>query len=535
MSMTIKEECFICIEKVSEKTITKCPYCDFVCCNNCFKQHIKTTLKTEKNCMNCKKRFTRVILISMMGKSYIDKLYKEHIGELIFKEEKMLIPRSLPELERRQGIKLSNENSILRNNDFITEINNGNIVIDTIEYFEKKYLNLAHDAYFKAKYSTPLTKNDEVLKIKQYKFPCENSQCNGFVDSSWHCALCNMNTCKECHTIKQDNHECKQEDIDTAILIKKDSKPCPKCNISIMKSSGCDQMWCVSCHTTFDWKTLVIKTSGVLHNPEYFRYMRENGIAIPRNPNDNNPCDNNYTNTFNMLSNINKAIIDMKKIRKNNKDIVTNGEAVLIEKYTIQYLKNHPDERNYDKINILAKEYSNTDIKNAEESINKLSSIDILNKNYIAYLFNLYRDINHIEGIELPYMRRKIDEHNISKDNLRLMYLEKIITEKSYKSSLLKMLKEVEFLDESIGFQTSICEVCKAYFINKVYYLQDEIDSAVNNKNKLILYNCKSYIRMRDFIKDIINNCENVKKMYGYTRMDNYEIKNWLSNVDKNL
>jgi len=82
----------------------------------------------------------------------------------------------------------------------------------------------------------------------------------------------------------------KKIDIETTELIKKDSKNCPKCNISIMKTSGCDQMWCVSCHTTFDWKTLHIKTSGVIHNPEYYRYMRENGIAIPRNPGDNRMC-----------------------------------------------------------------------------------------------------------------------------------------------------------------------------------------------------------------------------------------------------
>ena len=60
-------------------------------------------------------------------------------------------------------------------------------------------------------------------------------------------------------------------------------------------------MWCVNCHTTFDWKSLQIKKSGIIHNPEYFRYLRENGITIPRNENDN-PCNNDYNNSFNLLS-----------------------------------------------------------------------------------------------------------------------------------------------------------------------------------------------------------------------------------------
>jgi hypothetical protein len=43
-------------------------------------------------------------------------------------------------------------------------------------------------------------------------------------------------------------------------------------------------MYCISCHTSFSWKTLKIDT-GEIHNPEYFRFLRENNMHIPRNPN----------------------------------------------------------------------------------------------------------------------------------------------------------------------------------------------------------------------------------------------------------
>lgn len=40
--------------------------------------------------------------------------------------------------------------------------------------------------------------------------------------------------------------------------------------------SNCDQMWCVSCNTAFNWRTLRIM-NGTIHNPHYFEFMRRNG------------------------------------------------------------------------------------------------------------------------------------------------------------------------------------------------------------------------------------------------------------------
>jgi len=69
-------------------------------------------------------------------------------------------------------------------------------------------------------------------------------------------------------------------------LIKKDTKPCPTCGTMIFKISGCSQVWCVDCHTAFDFNTLVIER-GNIHNPHYYEYMRKmNGGVVPRNPGD---------------------------------------------------------------------------------------------------------------------------------------------------------------------------------------------------------------------------------------------------------
>ncbi|NBN99414.1 MAG: hypothetical protein EBV19_09300, partial [Flavobacteriia bacterium] len=53
---------------------------------------------------------------------------------------------------------------------------------------------------------------------------------------------------------------------------------------------GCDQMWCVLCHTCFSWKTGNI-LNGTIHNPHYYEFMRNVGAnnQAPRNVGDI-PC-----------------------------------------------------------------------------------------------------------------------------------------------------------------------------------------------------------------------------------------------------
>ena len=79
------------------------------------------------------------------------------------------------------------------------------------------------------------------------------------------------------------------------------------------------------------------------------------------------------------------------------------------------------------------------------------------------------------------------------KDEKRLMYLDKEITELEYKSLLIKRQKELEFIEETIGFYETISEVCKIYFINKINNLPNEIEFGFKNIKPLELKKCETH------------------------------------------
>lgn len=93
-----------------------------------------------------------------------------------------------------------------------------------------------------------------------------------------------MYTCHVCNVVKgherDSEHTCNENDKLTMQMIKNDSKKCPGCATFIFKLDGCDQMWCVNCHTAFSWRTGMV-INGQIHNPHFYEFQRSNG-AIER-------------------------------------------------------------------------------------------------------------------------------------------------------------------------------------------------------------------------------------------------------------
>jgi hypothetical protein len=178
----------------------------------------------------------------------------------------------------------------------------------------------------------------EVAKRARTQFirACPIETCRGFLSQQWKCGLCNVFTCPKCnvpktnvpkskmetnrvnsnkkssdtestieetgmegfsnqvgvettesatHLFRTENitdteeHVCNPDDVATAELLAKDTKPCPQCGTGIFKIDGCDQMWCTECKTAFNWRTGQLET-GHVHNPHYFEYQRRIGADV---------------------------------------------------------------------------------------------------------------------------------------------------------------------------------------------------------------------------------------------------------------
>ena len=133
---------------------------------------------------------------------------------------------------------------------------------------------------------TPVAK--VVEDRKQFVKRCPTSECRGYLSTAWKCGLCEEVFCSKCHQKKGDDHECRKDDVETAEYLKKETKPCPKCQMPISRIDGCDQIWSFCCKIAFNWKTGRIET-GVIHSPEYYAYLRRFGQPIPRQQGDEGP------------------------------------------------------------------------------------------------------------------------------------------------------------------------------------------------------------------------------------------------------
>jgi hypothetical protein len=141
-----------------------------------------------------------------------------------------------------------------------------------------------------------LENGQEKTKKIKYFGHCPGENCKGFINGHFKCGLCEITVCRTCRVkigekdteendlkqIKKD-HTCNEDDVASMILIKKETKPCPKCKIPIIRSYGCRQMWCTECHVAFDWQTGEIAITNNIHNPHYLEWKRKKGVSTTNN------------------------------------------------------------------------------------------------------------------------------------------------------------------------------------------------------------------------------------------------------------
>ena len=326
--------CIICAEKLNKTTHAniKCLYCPFEACQTCCRTYILN--ESIVKCMNpeCGREWTRKFIRDIFPLSFITGQLKEHRENLLFQREQALLPATQPIIEARNECKRLDK-LIIEEERKIREI--------------RRVIQGIHEEKIRIQ-ANPI-KKERVAFVRA----CPDENCRGFLSTAWKCGVCEKWTCSECHVVKgytrEDPHECNPDNVATAQLLARDTKPCPKCGEGIFKIDGCDQMWCTNCHTAFSWRTGHIENR--IHNPHYYEWMRRtNNGQIPREAGDN-PCGHNRELNHYLYENISIMIRRKHPNATNSRAVLTTADRIIRNTLHLSAVERPARPETYDRRN----------------------------------------------------------------------------------------------------------------------------------------------------------------------------------------
>lgn len=350
--------------------------CGYSACKECIRTYFTGSVN-EPHCMKCRNKWSLEFTRSSLNASFMDGDYKNHRRSILTDKVIAQIPEYYDGALRYGRLTEADK----KMNEIQEQINAYRTVISQL-YIEYENVRRAHMN----------GENSGQKATRKFVMQCQNNGCRGMLTNHYKCEICTKHTCSKCFIVIDEGHECKQEDIDTVEELRKNTRPCPKCGLRISKIDGCDQMWCVECKTAFSWAKGTIE-QGVVHNPHYYQWMRQNG-GVPQNPNDhNNGCGNIFQNAHRKIS-----------------DIV--GDSIYSKKYYNHFcenFENNPKLMNKEKL----KDFYQI-VKPILENM-RIISDEIRGLN--TYFTGFHRYITHTEHTELrPILnniRYREEDHNV--------------------------------------------------------------------------------------------------------------------------
>ena len=426
------KECIICTETYDNKgqRPIKCIYCEQIACFQCVKTYLLGDV-SDIHCMfpNCKKMWNTDFIHGTFPKSFITKELKNHRETVLLEREKALMPDTQPVVERyleqekakKQINTLKSERNdelhdinnhieiyksqIKSNKKCSTEVQQWHKKLDALYLFKKERRNYYRFEIYTLQRTINGTNNDddkkEEKKEEKRKFirSCPRENCKGFLSTQWKCGLCNTWVCKDCHAIKETNddpdHKCDMNDVESAKLIKKDSKPCPQCGAMIFRIMGCDQMWCTACNVAFNWRSGKIIKNGTIHNPHYFEWRTQNNIAN----NQNVPLCGRMPGWWNVAPRLGNTIL--RPLHRVILEIIDYS----IPRYDRQLTTDNQDLRIQYMLNNINEKKLQTLIQQREKRNNKITEIIQLLQMYTQTATELFIEIiNHTPGQNNEYV-----------------------------------------------------------------------------------------------------------------------------------
>jgi hypothetical protein len=270
------EACVVCREHFTTVLRKKalCKFCQASACSKCIEQYLLTRHE-DAHCLHCRVNYTDATLFEICTKTYLQQTYFKHRQEVLINRNRAQLPllqdAAVREKHGRErniimaGLQKEinqiraarNEVLVLYNRAYVAYYGQNGVRTDEGMRLIESLMVQAEDLREQVREKRTLqlqvrwpghghhTQHVEEKEEEKKKFVrrCTRDGCKGFLSTAWKCGICEWFSCSKCFVVKgkthDAEHECKKEDIDTAELIKKDCKPCPKCGEFIEKSSGC--------------------------------------------------------------------------------------------------------------------------------------------------------------------------------------------------------------------------------------------------------------------------------------------------------
>lgn len=279
--------CSVCLEETNKSTRapSNCQYCNTIICRTCIQTYLLNDISDTPQCVNptCGHGWSREWLDSQFTRTFRLNTYKEHREKILADREKARLPETQEQAAFYKVAQTASNTLEAESKELHRQLQELQIKInicDTARYNAKRTL----DTFGTVAYPPVRTNTTETTPkrtVAEFIKPCPADGCKGFLSTAWKCGLCEQWSCPDCHDLKGPNkdvlHTCDPTKVETARLIQRETKGCPKCGVRISKIDGCDQMWCTACNTAFNWRTNVI-ARGPVHNPHYFDWLRQQGL-----------------------------------------------------------------------------------------------------------------------------------------------------------------------------------------------------------------------------------------------------------------
>ena len=365
--------CPICVEDYdTKKTNTKhkkvvCGFCQAESCRTCLETYLISSPQDVPHCMHCRHEWSKDFFYQVTPNAFYNTTYRNHQSSILMDREMSLLPDTQAAVEevivyRRGRGRVEEElkeikREILVAQRKVRELKNRHYAV------QGSLWNMA-----------PVSERKDEKERKKFIRACPLEECRGFLSSQWKCGTCECWICNKCMEPKNEKndetHECDPDKVKTVEMININTKPCPGCGEGIFKISGCSQIFCTSCHVSFDWNTGK-KVEGVIHNPHYFEWQRNR--QGPRNDQMHNNLDQanlecggmpHYTSVYNKLKKAikieNYLILGRWNWQNQNVNcvdarfrLVNHIREVVMPRYNFEYT---PEQNEDLRINYLLKE-----------------------------------------------------------------------------------------------------------------------------------------------------------------------------------